>query len=79
VVQRMALKYTYLLIHPKRPGMLAVLGAFHYKYQAEQFIRRNYTLLEIQEMQLQLWRVKGDVANNIMRCSLISNLTPGSS
>lgn len=72
----MTLKYTYLLIHPHRPGILGVLGAFHHKYEAEQFARRNYTFSQIEEMQL--WRVKGDVGRNLMRCTQIPNLTPGS-
>jgi hypothetical protein len=65
--------YTYLLIHPHRPGMLGVLGAFHHKYEAEQFARANYSENDIKEMRMQLWRVKGNVSRNEMRCTEIPN------
>jgi hypothetical protein len=62
-------QYIYLLINPHKPGMLGVLGAFTKLHLAKHFAhQQGYT-----DKTVQLYRIKSNVLQNIMRCYRYEN------
>jgi hypothetical protein len=65
----MAQNYVYLLVDPHKPGMLAIKGAFHHKYEAISFAKQN----GYSDKDTQLWRILSRFYVNQMNCCEIKD------